>query len=284
VAYTPNAYITLLGGKMDNPMWEPATLLWDPDITPEGGAIKLEKKLNDYVTPFATEGVFILKDQAPSSSIRTMPYVMASQAGIKGNLTEKAYYKVAATYYDVHDPAHLVLDNSLSTNLNGTNAGAAQYGYGHHPIVGSIDLGMNDPFGELLPSPLYVPQIGVFGQYLRNPNAPSHMNAGWQMGAYMGNSSINGFGTWKLQSYYRVLERESWLDAFTDDDFYSGDVNTAGMRSQLDIGLAKNVWFTLSYFNTHIFKTNDTVAGSDIAAFSQKAPESLFQADLNFKF
>ena len=70
----------------------------------------------------------------------------------------------------------------------------------------------------------------------------------------MGNSAINGWGTWKLQSYYKVLERDSWLDVFPDDDFYSGDTDTKGWRSQLDIGLAKNVWFTMAYFHTNIFK------------------------------
>ena len=98
------------------------------------------------------------------------------------------------------------------------------------------------------------------------------------MGAYMGNSAINGWGTWKIQSYYKVLERDSWLDALPDDDFYSGDTDVAGWRNQLDIGLAKNVWFTMSYFRTHVYKYFGT------GAFSQKAPEDLFQMDLNLKF
>ena len=75
-----------------------------------------------------------------------------------------------------------------------------------------------------------------------------------------------------------MLERDSWLDAFTDDDFYSGYTDTKGWRSQMDIGLAKNVWFTMSYFNTNVFK----YYGS--GSFSKNAPESLFQMDLNFKF
>ena len=42
--YTPNNMITLMGGKMDNPIWEPAgaSFLWDPDITPEGGSIQVQ--------------------------------------------------------------------------------------------------------------------------------------------------------------------------------------------------------------------------------------------------
>ena len=56
--------ITVMGGKMDNPIWEPAnaSFFWDPDITPEGGAVQIQKKINDYVTPFAQEVVFDLHD------------------------------------------------------------------------------------------------------------------------------------------------------------------------------------------------------------------------------
>src|SRR5262245_16905689 len=37
--YTPWEYLTMQGGKMPKmPFWEPADLLWDTDITPEGAA------------------------------------------------------------------------------------------------------------------------------------------------------------------------------------------------------------------------------------------------------
>ena len=146
---------------------------------------------------------------------------------------------------------------------------------------------MNDPFGELLPSPIYVPQVGVFGQFFKNLD-PSHQNSAWMMGAYMGSSAINGWGTWKIQSYYKVLERDSWVDAFPDDDFYSGDTDTAGYRTQLDIGLAKNVWFTMSYFDTHVFKRMATYVNSTTpttsTAFAKAPMKTFVQMDLNFKF
>lgn len=279
VTYTPNQEITLMGGKMANPLWEPASLLWDPDITPEGGAIQLQKRINDYVTPFSTNAIFVLKDATPSTSataFKTNPYMFVSQEGIKGNLTEKIYYKAAGTYYNVVNPNHVVLDNSLGINTPSSTS-TSLYSYNYNLIGGAVDFGMNDPFGELLPSPINVAQIGAFGQFFKNVD-PAHQNSAWQIGGYMGNSAINGWGTWKVQSFYKVLERDSWLDCLPDDDFYSGDTNTKGWRSQLDIGLAKNVWFTMSYFRTNVFKYYG--AGS----MSKSAPENLFQMDLNFKF
>ena len=295
--YTPASYVTLMGGKMDNPIWEPASLLWDPNITPEGGVIQAQKKLNEYITPFTTNAFFVLADNTPTqatSGFKTDPYMFISQNGIKGNLTEKVYYKAAGSYYGVSNPNHIALSNrpsaSGTSGTNNTNSMATTntlYDNNYSLLGGGVDFGMNDPFGELLPSPLYVPQIGVFGQFFKNIDLSSSQQASaWQMGAYMGSSALNGWGTWKIQSYYKVLERNSWLDAFPDADFYSGATDTKGWRTELDLGLAKNTWLVLSWYHTNVFKFYDHLnnGATNDAAYSDKAPENLFQMDLNFKF
>ena len=316
--YTPNDKITMMAGKLDNPIWEPAnaSFFWDPDITPEGGSIQVQKKINDYVTPFAQGAVFDLHDQTPtvtnttyaataSSSgvastatvndgLKTDPYMMVIQGGAKGNLTDQIYYKAGLTWYDINNPAHATFGQGLginSTTINLSGATVLKYNFSNVFVEG-LDLGINDPFGELLPSPIYVPQIGVFGDFAQNEASGDTQNKAWEMGAYMGNSSLNGWGTWKIQSYFKVLERDSWLDILPDDDFYSGDTNTRGWRSQIDIGLAKNVWFTMSYFHTNVFKNVTNLGAATLAApngassvtMSKSAPEDLFQMDLNFKF
>jgi len=278
--YTPASWATLIGGKMDNPVWEPDTFLWDDDFTPEGGSIQLQKKLNDYVTPFVQNDFFVLHDSAPTSLIRTDPYIWVSQAGIKGNLTDKVYYKGAESYYHVNNPSHVRLTTNSGTNTTETLSDGTTTGllYNFDAIVSALEFGINDPFGDYLPSPIYIPQIGVFGQYEENPN-PSHQKSAWMMGGYMGNSSINGWGTWKLSSYYRVVERDAWLDSFTEDDFYSGDTSTAGWHTAFELGLMKNVSLKLTWYHTHVIKIDPSTA-----ALSQKAPQDIVQSDINFKF
>ncbi len=275
--YTPNNYITVTAGKMANPIWEPASLLWDPDITPEGGVIQLEKKFNEYATGFSTNAFFILKD-ALSATTRTDPYMFVTQDGIKGNLTDKIYYKLAGTAYITKDDNHQFLDNRAAGNtINPLSVN--QYKYSYNAFAGALDLGINDPFGDMLPSPIYIPQVGVFGEYESNPD-PAHNNSAWMMGGYIGNSAINGWGTWSIKSFYKVLQADSWLDALPSDDFYSGNTDTKGWQTELDLGLAKNVWFVMSYYRTDIYKPISTLGNS----FSKSAPENLFQMDLNFKF
>jgi len=293
--YTPNDMITVMAGKMDNPIWEPAnaSFFWDPDITPEGGSLQIQKKFNDYLTPWAQEDVFVMHDLAPTTTVKTDPYMMVTQGGLKGNLTDQIYYKAGLSWYDYNNQSHQFSTLSLGTNTQvvgpqGTNV--LKYNF-NNVLVEGLDIGMNDPFGELLPSPIYIPQIGFFADYGQNQDTGDEYNKSWEIGGYMGNSALNGWGTWKVQSYYKTLERDAWLDVLPDDDFYSGYTNTKGWRSQLDIGLAKNVWFTMSYFHTNIFKDYNSLAPETLltnpagqATMSKSSPEDLFQMDLNFKF
>ena len=219
--------------------------------------------------------------------------MMVTQGGIKGNLTDKLYYKAGLSWYDVNNPSHLVYGESLNTNtqvVGPQGISILRYNF-NNVLVEGLDVGMNDPFGELLPSPIYIPQIGFFGDYAQNQDTGDKQNKAWEIGGYMGNSALNGWGTWKVQSYYKTLERDSWLDILPDDDFYSGYTNTKGWRSQLDIGLAKNVWFTMSYFRTNIFKdfsdigvASNSSPNGTTTTMRKSAPENLFQMDLNFKF
>jgi len=285
--YTPTSFITLKGGKMDNPIWEPTTVLWDPDITPEGGDFEFQKKLTDWLTPWGSTGIFVLHDAGPSATLHEDPFLFWAQYGIKGNVTEKAYYKVAGIYYNVHNPSNIILSNSLDTNTIIPGYGLR---YSFNDVVGgTADIGINDPFGEMLPYFLNIPQVGLMGQYTDNRAANSdHTGASWLIGGYAGNTVINGFGTWKLLTGYKVIEKDAWLDSLPDDDFYSGDTNTAGYRTQLDIGLAKNVWMTIALFDTRVFKRMSSFVNSTTpttsTVFAKSNSETLVQADLNFKF
>jgi hypothetical protein len=63
----------------------------------------------------------------------------------------------------------------------------------------------------------------------------------------------------------------AWMDVYPDSDRYSGLTNVKGHEVILDIGLAKNVSLGLDYYRSEAIK-------------GAKLPESVFQADVNFKF
>ena len=87
----------------------------------------------------------------------------------------------------------------------------------------------------------------------------------------MGNSKVGGKGQWKITGSYRFLGMDAWLDALPDSDFYGGATDVKGYEGILEYGIAKNIIFTIDYYRTQRIKT-------------AKAPETVLQTDINFKF
>lgn len=315
--YKPNADWTIIAGKMDNPIWEPSSIsgekfLWDPNITPEGGAIKFQHKINDYITPYTNDAVYTIYDEGHSYE-DIWEYI--NQVGVKGNLSDKVYYNLAGSWQDISNPLNAVpisfqrsndLTNTTLVNdcahgqgTSGYSLGTECYEYSYNALVGAVDLGMNDPFGDMN-LPIYIPQIGVRGEVIHNPESriPSDQKNGWEMGGYVGNSALNGWGTWQASADYRVLEQNAEMDIFPDFDQYTGDTDIKGVRTELDIGLAKNVWMDFNFFRFQMYKEfynpalgyaangtgTSTVSAGNPNITNYKNPEYLFQIDLNMKF
>ena len=267
--YIFNDRLTLWGGKMDNPIWEPMEFLWDSDITPEGVAAKYEYKLNSMVTLSALGSFFMLNNVASSTSD---PFVWVTQGTVMLKPIEKVDAKLVYTYQGYGNAkSGFTGSHSNNTTGNTTILGSNALQYDYSASMYSGEIGINDPFGELLPSPIYVPRIGAFSEYTKNPS-PRTDNQAFMAGVYAGNSKVGGFGTWKATSAYKVIGKDAWLDILPDSDFYSGNTGVKGIESILEIGLAKNMTFVFDYYHARRIK----VAG--------KAPEHLFQADLNWKF
>ncbi len=138
--------------------------------------------------------------------------------------------------------------------------------------MGAVDFGINDPFGEMLP--VYIPRIGLLGEYTSNIGATKE-NTAWMAGVYAGNTKVSGWGTWKLTGAYKFLARDAWLDILPDSDFYGGNTGVKGVESILEVGLAKNLSFTLDYYRTAPIHGTQS---------SGKAPEHIVQYDILWKF
>ena len=263
--YTPNDKLTLTGGKMLNPIWEPWEFLWDTDITPEGGSVQFNYPLmGDNLKLVSSLSGFQIDE---ISGNEADPFMYVAQTGVQGKLGDKFDYKLIGSWYGTDNITKTLLANRSATNtINPANS--SQYAYHYSTYGGGIELGLNDPLGEK--SPLYIPRIGVFGEYMYNPDPPDK-NTAWMVGGYLGNSKVNGFKTWKVIGAYKLIGQDAFLDTFPDSDFYSGSTDIKGYETALEVGLAKNVSFSVDYYRGGRLKTN-------------KVLESLLQTDLNFKF
>lgn len=94
VQYAATPWATITAGRMKNPLWEPGDLIWDTDTNPEGGVVKLSKKICASNEMFATAGVFVLDEGAFGAD----PTMFVIQNGVIRQFGESIALKAAVSY------------------------------------------------------------------------------------------------------------------------------------------------------------------------------------------
>ncbi|MFA5336751.1 MAG: putative porin [Candidatus Omnitrophota bacterium] len=264
--YSPLPWATFVGGKFQNPLWEPSDLIWDTDITPEGGAAKLAYDLNPNTQLFANTGVLIIGEASGDEADPTM-YVV--QTGLKQKITETVSLKGAVSYYGTTGLKGKTLVGTSGTNsLSGTGLS-----YEYINITPAIELGIKEPFKQL---GVNIPYLAFFGEYVNNVAEDVTENSGYIAGFKLGAEKLEKWGDWQTKYSYAMLEKDAVLDILPDSDRYGGKT---GMRSHefgIDWGLGKNTWLGVDYYYGWQLPGN----------FSQKQtkPATVLQVDWNLKF
>ena len=93
----------------------------------------------------------------------------------------------------------------------------------------------------------------------------------FQVRADLGWPKVDAFGKWSVFTYYKYLERDAVLDAFTDSDFHLGGTNVKGWTVGGNYGLVKNVWLTGRWL------TGNVISGPQYGV-------DVMQLDLNTRF
>jgi hypothetical protein len=94
---------------------------------------------------------------------------------------------------------------------------------------------------------------------------------GYQLGLSVGKKQFLKFGDWELFAFYKRLEADAVLDAFTDPDFHAGGTNAKGWVLGGSLALYKNIWLTARWM------TADEISGPPLAI-------DTVQVDLNIRF
>ncbi|MFQ5681407.1 MAG: putative porin [Candidatus Omnitrophota bacterium] len=260
VRYAASPLLALYGGKFKRKpvLWQTSDLLWDSDIRPEGIAAVVNKGLSDNVSSFLNAGVFVL-DESSADTSDPMMYVL--QPGVKWQALDDVHLKVALAYYGFSG----VKGASLAHN-SGTNSldGSGNLLYKYNSINPNVELGLSEPL------PGAVSYAALFADYVYNSD-PSDDNQGFLLGFKLGDKKVKRRGQWQFKYAYRRLEKDGWLDAFPDSDFYGGETNVKGQEWIFDYALRKNVVFGLDYYYT------ENINGV-------RKPENLLQVDLKLKF
>lgn len=242
--------LSLLAGKMKNPIWQSYEMLFDHDITTDGFGITYKDK---NLPLFLNAGYFVLSEL---SATVLDPTLVVIQPGFTQELADNVDVKAAAIFMG-------------STNAKGSTLTSAA----NNTTVSSKLTSEYATFGldgELKVKALtgYANSVRVFGSIFQNNNFSSD-HQGYAAGFGI-NDKPKEFGDWAFSATYKKLEKDVELAVLPDSDFYSGATDVKGWELQLDYGLSKNTVFTLDYYLTS--RVADTYK------------ECLLQADLQTKF
>ena len=278
-------------GKMDNP-FQLSNMIWDYDIDPEGGALKLARGLGEHHTVSATGAFFVLDelnqsnpDGAPTSHD---PYVAGIQTLWDAKWTPQIESSLGVTMFAINSHDALSAKQQPFYNAGNTrDPKTFALKYDFNPIIGTASFTYKLNCVPFYQGPF---PIRPTFEYMENPGAPRN-NVGYRAGIYIGKAGKKG--NWEIDYRYQRLEADAWFDALTDDDnnafFAKGNPQLIGTGKSEGIFGGTNIkghWIAATYSFTDFlngstyFYLNDTI----INAPGKSGDAEHFMAELNFKF
>ncbi|MCF7955353.1 MAG: putative porin [Phycisphaerae bacterium] len=243
-------------GKMETPFYRVAKhqLIYDGDLSPEGGAVSYGWNLNDSTTANLTGGAFWLRERG--SDVDTS--LFGAQGYLKHKLDSDSHILGGLSYYDFGNIKGQTLAGIGSKG--NTVAGDGSY---------LNDYDLLEAFGEY-GFKLGATPASVFGSYVNNTGATSSEDTAWIVGAKYNKAKKPG--TWEASYNYRDVEADAVVGGLCDSDFIGGGTDGKGHVLGFKYQLAENTQAALHYF---INEKNASTTGDNF---------NLLQADLIFKF
>ena len=223
-------------GKMDQP-FQASPMVFDPDYTPEGGALQATYKIDDNHS-LAFNGAAFVLDQTTSRG----PFLYGGQIIWNATWSPKIVTSLGIATYDIADDSNFPVtpdptgahpnvtpyDSNLGNTFSLVTIPATipenGYRFASHfnPVVASGSVTYTvDSF------PLYTGAFPIkfAGEYMNNPAAGSN-NEGWWTGVTLGKAGKKG--AWDISYRYQRLEADAWWDQIVDDDNIAVFPDTSG--------------------------------------------------------
>ena len=235
-------------GKMPYPFQRVNTATWDPDITPEGGAVKYAKG------PFfgSVYGYWLSEAALTSDS-----NVVGAQLGFKGDLggmkwtAAGMYYDIGAVQNEVTTviaPSGMLPAICAAGLLNNAFFGGAQ---GNTTFNGGDNCArlLNDfNIWEAMAQAEFALgslPLTLYANYAENTEADD-LNTAYGVGFTLGRASNPR--TWELAYYYAKIEKDALFGQFTESDFAGGLTDSEGSVFRLTYAPARNWTLVGTYF------------------------------------
>lgn len=269
-----NREFDLRAGRFANPFIGINELIWDSDLSFEGIATTYAMDLfgNDDArmerSLFLTLGAFPLQEVELSTDDK---WLYGGQLGSEIPLGSSSKLRLTAGYFmydnitgvrnavddefqDFTAPVFMqkgntVFDIRVSTEPGNLYALAGDYRLANANLW--LDLGFGDL--HVMTGGEYVKNVGWKREevFRRTGFSFDERTDGYEAGVVVGRPVLSAFGHWRAFGFYRYLQRDAVLDAFTDSDFHLGGTDTKGYQLGLEFGLSRGSWLKLRYITAN---------------------------------
>jgi hypothetical protein len=290
-------------GKMENP-FQFTPMVFDQDLTPEGGAIQGNYTINDQHSIAFTAAGFVLDEEQNSTRD---PFMYGGQVMWNAKWTPKWSSSLGVGAFEILDDSQLTTGNTALINYGNTRylftppgggTPTSNLRYNFTPFIADASVTYTlDSF------PMYngAFPIKLQAEFMDNPGAPDGQNKGYWVGFTLGKSGTKK--TWDISYRYEYLESDAWYDQLVDDDnvaFYSGNMpnyqtstaggyvggtNIKGHLVKFNYSLTDSLTFSCSCFINDLISGNTLTPSSTPPISDLKNTSAIhFFADVMWKF
>ena len=311
IGWKPTEWAQVIAGRQGNPLFT-TSMVWDPDITPEGLSEKFSYKLGDNATLFAVAGQYLYSQigkrtgawngatlDGPNLGLGSSQsaILFASEFGGAYKFSENTAAKAAVNFYKYR----LTDDETVfNTNFRGTGGSANDLGIRNlqvveipmevrFPVAGLSGMVFADyAWNTLAKNRAAVsatPQYGsdnkalMLGLSLASSGVPQSAN----QGPALGNSAKKG--TWEVRSYWQRTQQFALDQNMLDSDFFER-TNTVGYYLAGAYSPANGIITTLRYGQAKRLNDNMGTGGfnDDSSNVGTIDKYRIIQADLTLRF
>ena len=233
--------ITLMAGKMKNPLHEPGgtELIWDGDWNPEGGALQIEHS-SKVVSFEATGGAFWLVERSSTDD----SWLGAIQGLATAKFDEgKSTATVGGSYFDFVNTRYYPPFYDASNGMGNTVI-SVEESNGATSVYYANKYQLVEFFAEASHKFESTP-VGVFFDFVTNTSADS-LDTGWLLGLSAGR--LKKPGDWQVNYTYRKVEKDAVVGAFTDSDFRGGGTDGKGHEFGGAVQVAEHTALHATFF------------------------------------
>ncbi len=290
--------LDIVWGKQPNPfVWTqtPDIMLWDNDITPEGGAVTIAAQPLDTVRIFANAGYFVIQENSGFSgganTFSADPHVIGAQLGSEVIPYENFAVGWRGAWYGFRSLNQSFFQRGVNGAGGVTSSGgniALSEGVTVDPAGTAVVTG--DPVVNVGELSMYLSWRGLdewpvtlWGKYALNFNAGTIPSIGsdkqdkaWGVGGEIGDKA-----KWARigVGYYRI-EADSFPSQYIDSDLFDGFTNRYGWAFSVVRQIFRNTDFKTTLFWDHYIEGQLPVFATGVSG----SERIRLQTDVEVKF